>query len=279
MSESDAALASELTGRGHRVRAAAWNVAPLTAFTSADLVVLRSNWDYHHDLRAFERWLGLVERSPAELQNPASLVRPHLHKSYLERLRQAGVRTPRTLTVSEGPIEPTLAWIDDHELERLVVKPAWGASGHGVELVDRAEMRAWFGRWASAGDRRPMLVQEFVPEVAAGEVALVYFGGDFSHALLRRPAAGDFRVNGGHGGTTVALDDVDPALIAFGTEVQAALPEPATYARIDVVSTEAGPIVMEVEVNEPGLGLHLAPGSAARFATALVRDRTAGRAP
>jgi hypothetical protein len=42
------------------------------------------------------------------------------------------------------------------------------------------------------------------------------------------------------------------------------------YARVDGVLREGRFLLMEVEVNEPGLGLDLAPGSAERFADALL---------
>jgi glutathione synthase/RimK-type ligase-like ATP-grasp enzyme len=115
-----------------------------------------------------------------------------------------------------------------------------------------------------------MLIQEFVPQIRNGEIALVFFAGDYSHAMIRRPADGDFRVNSQYGGTMAPLADVDPSLVEFGAKVEATLVERATYVRIDVVADAPDHIVMEVEVNEPALGLDQAPGSAARFASALL---------
>ncbi len=270
LSASDAELARELTTRGHRVRSHPWNAAPTTDVTSADLVVLRSNWDYHHDLAGFDRWLTLIEDSGVTLRNSAGLVRSHLHKSYLERLAATGYRTPATMVTADFDLDAILGWATDHDLDRVVVKPAWGASGEGVELVRAADLRDAARRWRSNPDRRPMLVQEFVAGVSDGEISLVFFAGTFSHALVRMPAADDFRVNGQYGGTMSLFDRVDPDVVRFGAEVVASLPEPATYARIDVVSDGVDHVVMEVEVNEPALGLHLAPGAAARFADALV---------
>ena len=76
-------------------------------------------------------------------------------------------------------------------------------------------------------------------------------------------------MNGDFGGRTEALSDPCPSILAFGSEVLRAIPARTTYARIDVVSTSRGPVLMEVEINEPALGLHLCPGSASRFADAL----------
>jgi glutathione synthase/RimK-type ligase-like ATP-grasp enzyme len=273
LSASDSALARELSDLGHRVRSSPWNGAPTSEFTSADMVVLRSNWDFHHDLAAFDDWLGHIETSGAELHNPAGLIRSHLDKTYLEHLAAAGWRTPRTLMTSDFEMDTVLEWVDEHGFDRVVVKPVWGASGHGVNLVRRADLAATGRDWMVNPDRRPMLVQEFVPEVGSGECALVFFRGEFSHALLRRPAVGDFRVNSQYGGSVSLLDDVDATMVELGGKIEATLPEVATYVRIDLVATGSGHVVMEIEVNEPALGLDLAPGSAARFAAALVGER------
>ncbi len=270
LSVGDADLARVLADQGHRVRHAPWNVAPVTDFTSADLVVLRSNWDYHHDLAAFEAWLEQIEASGVTLHNPVGLVRSHLDKTYLDQLATAGFRTPQTLLTDALDDGAVLDWVDAHRFDRVVVKPAWGASGHDVELVGRVDLVEAGRRWREAASRRSMLVQEFIPEVADGECALVFFKGDFSHALLRKAPDGEFRVNSQYGGTTSWLSDVEPSVVELGRKVEATLPEVATYVRIDVVPSAAGHVVMEVEVNEPALGLHLAPGSAERFAAALL---------
>lgn len=270
LSASDECLATELIAQGHRVQARAWNVARIDQFTGADLVVLRSNWDYHHDLAAFDQWLTAIDESSAVLHNPIALVRSHLDKSYIEKLQVRGVRTPRTLVTSDFDLGVIDNWLQQHNLDRVVLKPAWGASGHGVELVQCQDLTAAANRWGATADRRPMLVQEFLPQIRNGEHSLVFFGGEFSHALVRRPADEDFRVNSQYGGSMQLQADADPAMIEFASLVEAALEQPATYARIDLVIDGSSYIVMEIEVNEPALGLHLAPGSAARFAAALT---------
>jgi glutathione synthase/RimK-type ligase-like ATP-grasp enzyme len=117
-----------------------------------------------------------------------------------------------------------------------------------------------------------LLVQEFVPEIAGGELAGVFFDGRFSHGLRRVPAPQEFRVNAQYGG------QLEAAALAAETVRQMAdilglLPEPPLYARIDGVLRAGRFLLMEVEVHEPGLGLHLAPGAADRFADALLARR------
>lgn len=58
--------------------------------------------------------------------------------------------------------------------------------------------------------------------------------------------------------------------VAAMTTVLALLPHRPLYARVDGIARGGRLAVMEVEVNEPALGLHLAPGAADRFAEALL---------
>lgn len=119
-SVSDSLLIDELLARGHRVTARPWNDAPLSEFTSADLVVLRSNWDFHHHLDQFEHWLSALDASDARIVNPVELVRDHNKKSYLLSYAAAGIRTPKTLVADTFESETFQRWMAEHELETVV---------------------------------------------------------------------------------------------------------------------------------------------------------------
>ncbi|MGE3961744.1 MAG: RimK family alpha-L-glutamate ligase [Dehalococcoidia bacterium] len=264
-SESDRLYLDALARRGVEVRYAPWN-GEIASFMSAGAVVLRSTWDYHHDLAAFRRWLGLLEVAAVPVLNPPALVRWNLDKRYLLELQAAGVRIPRT---SIAPREPSAlrATLEREGWGQAVLKPAWGASGFGIRRVDAGDPAVGD---ATGTPSRPMLLQEFLPEIACGEVSLVYLGGEFSHAVLKRPAPGEFRVNSQYGGIAELCDPAE-AMRAAGAAVVDALPVAPLYARVDGVLREGALVVMEVELHEPGLWLHLAPGSAERFADATLQ--------
>ena len=114
-----------------------------------------------------------------------------------------------------------------------------------------------------------VLVQEFLPGIAEGELAGVFFDGVFSHGLRRVAAAGEFRINARYGGRMEATE-LRPAIVGQMRDVLALLPEPPLYARIDGVVDGGRFVLMEVEVNEPGLGMDLVPGAGKRFAEALL---------
>jgi glutathione synthase/RimK-type ligase-like ATP-grasp enzyme len=154
---------------------------------------------------------------------------------------------------------------------RVVMKPVISASAHDTRLVSGATMDEAVAALESGAIRRPVLVQPFVEEIQTrGEWSLVFIDGELTHAVLKRPAPDEFRVQPRLGGTVETPTPPD-GVRAVAQAALAALPVPPLYARIDGVETAAGFQIMEVEVNEPGLFFPYAPAAARRFAEALLR--------
>ena len=112
-------------------------------------------------------------------------------------------------------------------------------------------------------------MQEFLPEIADGELSLIYFDGIFSHAVRKRPPQGEFRVNSRFGATRSA-ETPSREVTEQGAAALRALPELPLYARVDGVVRDGALIVIEVEVLEPALFLEFDPPSAERFADATI---------
>jgi glutathione synthase/RimK-type ligase-like ATP-grasp enzyme len=270
ISESDRLAQQALERRGAVVEARPWNV-PGADFRGFDAVVLRSNWEYHLDPEGFRAWLDGLERVGARIWNPPDLVRWNQSKRYLHALQAAGVLTVPTVILEAGTPDGLETVMARHGWRAVVIKPESGASAHDTRLVtDRtvAEATAALG----IGEiRRPLMIQPFVEEIQSrGEWSLVFIDSEFTHAVLKRPAAGDFRVQPRLGGTVQAAAPPD-GVRAAARAALAALPRAALYARIDGVETPEGFLVMEVEVNEPGLFFTHAPPAAERLAEALLR--------
>ena len=122
--------------------------------------------------------------------------------------------------------------------------------------------------------RTPFLVQPFLAEVAAeGEYSFLFFGGEFSHAVLKRPAAGDFRVQHNHGGSTESVT-ASAEDVAQARAVLAAAGADTAYARVDMIRHEGRLLLGELELTEPFLFLGYHPDAPERFATALVARLT-----
>ena len=263
---SDQCLADALRARQQAVTAAPWN-GPFAPFAEAAAVVIRSTWDYHEAPDAYLAWLDRLD--PRRTFNEPSLIRWNLSKAHVLDLARRGARVPRSLeTAAEA--EAIARALDALGLREGVIKPLIGASGFGVERVTRGNEAVALERARARKALDRVLVQEFMAEIRDGELAGVFFDGAFSHGLRRRPAAGEFRINSQYGGT-LELAALSTGVIAAMTAVLSLLPRPAIYARVDGVVRDGHFILMELEVNEPGLGLDLAPRSADRFAEALLR--------
>lgn len=103
-----------------------------------------------------------------------------------------------------------------------------------------------------------------------GEWSLMFIDGAFSHAVRKRPGGGDFRVQHELGGSLEPLSAPDPAL-ALARDVLSAVPGAWIYARVDVVLTNGGFLLMELELLEPSLFLEQADGAPQRLADAIER--------
>lgn len=202
----------------------------------------------------------------AAVFNPPSLMRWNLDKRYLIDLAERGISLPETRVVA-GDLAMVQAAIARMGSGPIVVKPSIGQSGHGVDIVDQTTVLAAVAR---AGGR-PLILQRYVPEVReCGEVSCVFFDGQFAHAFLKRPAPGEYRVNSQYHGQVEAID-LPAGIVAQAAAVVQVLPEVPLYARVDGVLRDQEFLLMELELIEPGLGLNLATGAAARFADATLR--------
>lgn len=248
------------------MEAAAWD-DPGIDWTGYDRVVVRSTWNYHQELEGFGEWVGRLAAAGVPVANPAPVLRWNARKTYLEELADAGLPVIPTRRAGPSRAPDPEAWTQEFGTREVVVKPVVGASAHGVERMRLGEGDVGL---AEAALTRELLVQPFLPEVASrGEWAAVFLGGVYSHAVLKQPARGDFRVQEELGGRS-RPGDAPREIQALGTACLEVAPAPVLYARVDAVETPSGPVLMELELIEPALYLASATGAADRFAEAIL---------
>lgn len=256
LTADDRLAIAPLAARGREVVPVRWD-----AFDAAGLhaVVLRSCWDYHRAPDAFRAWLESLAALSIPVCNPPAIAAWNLHKGYLLEL---GVAIPRTTIVRRG--EPLREPLDAAE---LVVKPAISLNGHDTVRTTAAEVASVVARLARHGD---VLVQEYVPEIErTGELSLVFVGGGFSHAIRKRPAAGEFRVQAEHGGRRERTQ-ASGAHIAWAERLLSGVTADLLFARVDVVERGDELVLMELELIDPMLFLGYADGAPERFADAVA---------
>ncbi len=202
----------------------------------------------------FMATLSAIEQAGTRLFNPLRVCQWNLNKAYLRDLQQQGV-----------PIVPT-QWMDRLDetrlanlfsqavsSSRLVVKPTIGANADGVFVLP-ADEKDQFDRVVKQYATRPCMVQPFLNSIqTTGEYSLCYFGGRYSHAILKQPKTGDFRVQEEHGGIIRAITPSGP-IVHTATQALNAVGETLLYARVDIVLLDDGsPAVTELELIEPSL--------------------------
>lgn len=271
-------LTAALRAQGLSWRWAVWD-EPDVAW-DAGLVVIRSTWDYASRRDAFLAWIGTLPR----VANAAHVVRWNSDKIYLRDLAEAGV-----------PIVPTSWGEGDHGPDfpaagQVVVKPSVGAGSRGTGRFDlsRAHADAAARRHArslrEAG--RTVLVQPYLADVdERGETALIYLDGEYSHAIrkdamLPHGAVNDLDADldapdGLFVQEHIAARTPSAAELSVGEAVLGVIRErfggrDQLYARVDLLPSPGGPVVIELELIEPSLFLGYADGSADRLATAIA---------
>jgi glutathione synthase/RimK-type ligase-like ATP-grasp enzyme len=268
-------LGDALVASGARVDVADWR-DPSVDWSNASVTMLRSPWDYVHHLDEFIAWAERVN-AVSELWNPLELVRWNTHKSYLLELQARGAPIVPTVVLVAGSAASLDAICDVQGWKVMVVKPAIASGSDGARRgeVGDVTLQAHLDALLARAD---VLVQPYVASVEReGEMSVVLFDGLFSHALRKRPEAGDYRVQEHHGGTT-ELVDATPGVVELAERVCGVLPTPTLYARIDLVSLGDQWHVIEAEVTEPSLWLDLAPAAATHRLAGELLARVASAA-
>ncbi|KAF1715922.1 hypothetical protein CSC74_12180 [Pseudoxanthomonas yeongjuensis] len=267
---------------GLQARAVAWDDATIS-WRRFDAALLRSPWDYTERLGEFLGWCDRVEQS-AQLLNPLPVVRWNTDKHYLSDLASAGVAVVPTIFVEPEaePLQALQAFLLEQPAAEFVVKPAISAGARDTQRYARTQEFAASNHIARLLEQaRSVMLQPYLRSVDnAGETALVYFNGQFSHAIRKgallppeQPATEAPLAMG-----DITPRDADPderalaelALSAVARQLQ--LERPLPYARIDIVRDDQGlPTLLELELTEPSLFFAQAPGSADRFAAALAQ--------
>lgn len=264
--ESEALIAA-----GAEVEPLAWTEADdLSRF---DLVLPLVAWGYHLDYGRWLAFLARIEESGVPMINPPSLLRWNSDKAYLAELADRGVPTVPTLAVEaccDADLEEARRRFQS---DWLVIKPPVSASATGTHRLGPHDDLPEDSRG------KPMIVQPLIEEIArTGEFSLILFRHEFSHAVVKRPKSGDFRVQPHLGGVTLP-SKAPPGAERLAKQALAAAPAPATYARVDIVPDDEGVLrIMELELIEPALFLDHAPDGGRAFTQAILAAAQAATA-
>ncbi len=268
--DDDRLVADALQPFGFQVVPVIWD-ASAPSYAVPPVVVIRSCWNYHHQPRAFLEWVAGLETQGVRVFNPRAVIAWNIDKHYLNELARRGVALPRTAWVEQSAFSDLAKLLSDHSLDAAVIKPAISLSAYKTWRTSLAEAHAHQHAFDELVRAQSVMIQSYVEAITwSGELSLIFFGSSYSHAVRKRPQAGDFRVQEDFGGTREA---VIPAahVLEQAQAIMDLVSEPLLYARVDGIDTGDQFLLMELELIDPMLFFAYDQWAPQRFAAALMR--------
>jgi glutathione synthase/RimK-type ligase-like ATP-grasp enzyme len=238
-------------------------------WTQYAAVLVKSAWDYQDKADAFLGLLDSIAGQGVPVFNDPALVRWNIRKTYLDDFAAKGVPIVPTLWAEAATAADLQRAYDIFGVDEIVLKPQIGGGARNQTRHRRGEAQP-----EGVILDRPGMIQPLVPAIATeGEFSFLFAGNEFSHALLKIPKSGDYRIQEIFGGRNVKVDP-SPSDLAAARAVLEALPDSLggapLYARVDLVRGDDGKLMlMELEAIEPSLFTAEGPQMGSMLAKAL----------
>ena len=262
LTPSDASITALLEKESVMVHAVPWT-KPIN-WQDFAMVLIRSPWDYHLRYQEFLAWLSALEKNGVTVWNTPDTIRWNSDKSYLTSLPKIIPVVPTILVDNAQNIPESSPW------EHIVVKPSVGASSHETKRFTSTETNQWRRHVARLLKNSSALIQPYIPQIEQGEYSFIFFDKKFSHAVLKKPSRGDFRIQPEFGGTVASITP-PRSTIESVEKLLSTIPDSLLYARVDGLIIDSTFTLMEIELCEPELFLDIDHGAPKRFVEAILR--------
>lgn len=265
--DEDLMVKEALEQKGFTVNLCVWD-DELVPWTDYEAVIIKSPWDYFDKPQAWFQWLDKMKALGSKVLNPIDVLRWNSDKNYLLQMATEGFSIVPTKVV-EVPVQVNEGLFETFGQDKLVMKPKISGGAKQTVILRQSDTESLqkYGEWLK---EEAYLIQPFLEEVASvGEYSYVFFNGLFSHALLKTPSKGDFRVQHYFGGT---IQSVEPSAQVLG-QAQKFIDQYAKgclYARVDGVLKADVLYLMELELIEPYLFLFTHPQALENYTQAVI---------
>ncbi|SIN65995.1 ATP-grasp domain-containing protein [Chitinophaga niabensis] len=268
LEDEESILLQFLLQRGINLHKVIWN-DPAVNWQEYDRVLLKSPWDYHENISAFYNWLDNIEAAGIPLINPYAIVKWNTDKHYLQDITAAGLPVIPSAIIKKGAQFNLHTYFEHFSTSQLIVKPCISAGAKNTFTVPLSEVADYTAILTPLVQEEAFLVQPYIPEIATeGEWSFIFLDGKFSHSVVKKPKAGDFRVQQYHGGT-VHVEAPAAKHIESATAYVQQFAKDCLYARVDGVIIKEELSLMELELIEPFLFLGSHPEGYENYYKAL----------
>ncbi len=267
----DSLLKKALEKKGLKVRRTNWDDNNYD-WSKTKYAIFRSTWDYFDRFSEFSKWLNKAKELTTFI-NPHELIEWNIDKHYLAELESKGVRIPNSLFIEKGDHRTLKEVISTVEWNEFILKPVISGGGRHTYRFKKGETEKLEVVFAKLLQNESWMIQEFQKQIITkGEVAFMVFGGKYSHAVLKKAKAGDFRVQDDFGGTIYSYH-ASKEEIAFVEKVFKSVEPTPTYARVDVLWNNENQLCLgEIELIEPELWFRMNGNSAQLCADAIYQS-------
>jgi glutathione synthase/RimK-type ligase-like ATP-grasp enzyme len=244
---------------------------PNTNWSDFDYLIFRNTWDYFEKEIQFNLWLNKIEQLGIKTLNSIAVIKQNKHKFYLREMEKQGVRILKTIFIDKTDKLNIQDLIPSY-WKRAVIKPAFSAGSYLTEVFESVNSNHINTKYQTIAAEKELLLQEFMPEIQTlGETSFIFFNKKFSHAVNKKPAEGDFRIQVQFGGQYTLINP-DKELIEQAQKVVDLFNENLLYARVDGIIINNQLHLMEVECIEPDLYLNLSDGALERFSNSIIEQ-------
>ena len=247
-------------------------------WSSTKHILFRATWDYFDRYDEFLKWFQKTARQ-TKFINSETLIRWNIDKHYLLDLNKKGIHIPKTLFVEPNSktmlinaIEKAKNELDFTALD-FVLKPCVGGGAYHTYKFHESESPKHEAIFQKLITSEAMMLQEFQKNIVTeGEISMMVFNGEFTHAVLKIAKPGDFRVQDDYGGTVHNYKPTKEQ-IDFAIATVNAAPELPVYARVDIFKDNKGNWALaELEIFEPELWFRFYP-KAAQVLAKSIKER------
>ena len=249
------------------VKVEIWN-DPSVDWASFDCLIFRTVWDYFEYPKEFATWLDMIEGLKIRTLNPLSIIKRNQHKFYLKDLQNQGIDIIPTVFIPKNT-GLDLSVLKEKNWEKAVIKPAVSAGSYMTTLFSQDEIPTVEAEYAPIALERDLLIQPFMPEIQEmGEISILFFRGQYSHAVLKKPKKDDFRIQSQFGGQYQSFTP-ESSIIKTAENIVKTFGGELLYARVDGILKEGKFLLMEIELIEPDLYFDYAPEAKKNYLKAL----------
>lgn len=264
----DRLVQEALEQKGLKVIKKDW-ACPNFDWSQCSYALFRTTWDYFDRFEEFIKWF---HQTKVQFINAADLILWNLDKHYLLDLEKQGINIAPTLFVEKSKTISLKELFSKTGFSKAVLKPAIAGAARETYLIAKTIAADFESTLAKLLKQEAMLFQECQDNIVRkGEISIVMIGSEYSHAVLKKAKAGDFRVQDDFGGTVEEYQPTDKE-ISFAIKALKACPLQPIYARVDIFYDNANQLALgELELIEPELWFRNNPKAAKHLATAIAK--------